>query len=113
MMNIKSDGYGFYAGVMLCGAAITIIIRRHGVEKMTLDIVWSLARGGSLSKSFRYGPPGAQVQNSIGWILICSMNTFIFQKWPQFRESSKRVIAVIAFKSPTFVYLWREITTMQ
>jgi hypothetical protein len=25
----------------------------------------------------------------------------------------KRVIAVIAFKSPTFVYLWREITTMQ
>jgi hypothetical protein len=41
MMNIKSDGYGFYAGVMLCGAAITIIIRRHGVEKMTLDIVWS------------------------------------------------------------------------
>jgi hypothetical protein len=21
-----------------------------------------------------------QVQNSIGWILICSMNTFIFQK---------------------------------
>jgi hypothetical protein len=56
----------------------------------------------------------AQVQNaSIGWILIYSMNTLIFQKWPQFRESSKRVIAVIAFKSPTFVYLWREITTMQ
>jgi hypothetical protein len=55
----------------------------------------------------------ALVQNSIGWILICSMNTFIFQKWPQFRESSNRVIAVIAFKSPTFVYLWREITAMQ
>jgi hypothetical protein len=41
------------------------------------------------------------------------MNTFIFQKWPQFRKSSKRVIAAIASKSPTFIYWWHEITTMQ
>jgi hypothetical protein len=57
-------------------------------------------------------PLRTQVQNSIGWILICSMNTLIFQKWPQFCESSKRVIAVIASKSPTFIYWWHEITTM-
>ena len=55
----------------------------------------------------------AQVQNSIGWILICSMNTFYLPKTDPISRIVHEGHCCHVYKSPTFIDWCHEIIVMQ